>query len=302
MQRLTHRLARHLSSGWNVVDCSCLSLILYVTITWLATGHARLDVRAAATAVLLASAKLLGFLRAFRPLAAFIALLAEVAKDCWPFMLILSIVLVGFGVAFDVLGEHGQFQSLPVSLYSTFMVSQGEFYLDDGGFPSSYGKFLQMLCVVIVVVVMMNLLIAVISDSYERLQEKEEAQFYYERAQLIRDNNIVLDTLGLWPEKPCRWLHVLEAKEADDDDDDRVRKGIRQKLVAVEAKLEEKLEANNKNMKANNKKLESTNEKLANLEANNTRLEANNAKLEANNAKLEAKLDRILQILETRRT
>ena len=68
-------------------------------------------------------------------------------------MLILSIVLVGFGVAFDVLGEHGQFQSLPVSLYSTFMVSQGEFYLDDGGFPSSYGKFLQMLCVVIVVVV-----------------------------------------------------------------------------------------------------------------------------------------------------
>jgi hypothetical protein len=258
-----------------------LSLILWVTIAWLATGHTRLDVRAAATAVLLAAAKLLGFLRAFRPLAAFIALLSEVAKDCWPFMLILSIVLVGFGIAFDVLGEHGEFVSLPVSLYSTFMVSQGEYYLDDGGFPSSYGKFLQALCLVIVVVVMMNLLIAVISDSYERLQEKEDAQFYYERAQLIHDNNIMLDALGLWPEKPCRWLHVLEAKEAepDDDDDDRVRKGIRQKLVTVEAELKATLEA----------KLE------AKLEANNKKLEANNKKLEA---KLEANNEKILDLLQ----
>ena len=296
-----HRLARHLSSGWNVVDCSCLSLILYVTIAWLATGYARPDVRAAAAAVLLAAAKLLGFLRAFRPLAAFVALLAEVAKDCWPFMLILSIVLVGFGIAFDVLAEHEEFTSLPLSLYSTFMVSQGEYYLDDGGFPSSYGKFLQVLCIVIVVVFMMNLLIAVISDSYERSQEKEEAQFYYERALLIRDNNTVLDALGLWPEKPCRWLHVLEAKEAElnDETDDHVRKGIRQKLVSVMANLEQKLEANNKKQDADKNELVG---KLAKLEANSARLEANNVKLEANNAKLEAKLDRMLQMLEKLQT
>jgi hypothetical protein len=69
-----------------------------------------------------------------------------------------------------------------------------------------------------VLVVMMNLLIAVISDSFERVQEHAAAQFQLERANIIRDNNAILDALqwcfgDRWAEPPCRWLHVLRPRE-----------------------------------------------------------------------------------------
>ena len=63
-----------------------------------------------------------------------------------------------------------------------------------------------------VLVVMLNLLIAIISDTFDRVQEKEAAQFQLERARLIRDNNAVLDALKIWPEKRCPWLHVLRPR------------------------------------------------------------------------------------------
>lgn len=64
----------------------------------------------------------------------------------------------------------------------------------------------------------MNLLIAVISDSFERVQEHAAAQFQLERANIIRDNNAILDALqwcfgDRWAEPPCRWLHVLRPRE-----------------------------------------------------------------------------------------
>ena len=64
----------------------------------------------------------------------------------------------------------------------------------------------------------MNLLIAVISDSFERVQEHAAAQFQLERANIIRDNNAILDALqwcfgDRWAEPPCRWLHVLRPCE-----------------------------------------------------------------------------------------
>ena len=64
----------------------------------------------------------------------------------------------------------------------------------------------------------MNLLIAIISDSFERVQEHAGAQFQLERANIIRDNNAILDALqwcfgDRWAEPPCRWLHVLRPRE-----------------------------------------------------------------------------------------
>ena len=74
---------------------------------------------------------------------------------------------------------------------------------------------------------MMNLLIAVISDSFERVQEKKHAQFLLGRAQLIRDNNALFDWFkatceswgqkGRFTESQCRWLHVIQPVEGGGD-------------------------------------------------------------------------------------
>ena len=50
------------------------------------------------------------------------------------------------------------------------------------------------------------------------MQEHAAAQFQLERANIIRDNNAILDALqrcfgDRWAEPPCRWLHVLRPRE-----------------------------------------------------------------------------------------
>ena len=281
--RMRRGLVAYLSSYWNVVDAACLGLMLYLTIAWLASGYSAPDARAAATAGLLAFVKLLGFLRAFRALASLVALLARVLYDALAFILILLTVLLGFGTAFDQLAVFDDLapamhnNTFVASTYGTLMLGVGELFLDDHNFQSDFAKVLQSMCILSVLIVMMNLLIAIISDSFERAQEKAQATFNRERALLIRENNAVLDTLErlrpLWPEERCVWLHVLEPKEAlggGQAEEDEL-KGIRQKLKAELAELKAEIDTK--------------------LEA---KLEASNAKLEA---KLEAKLDSIMLLL-----
>ena len=219
--------------------------MLYLSAAWLASGGARPVPEVAAVAGLLSFVKLLSYLRAFKPLAALVAVLAEVAKDSTPFLLILLIVLLAFSSAFDALDV---FDSASAALYNTFMLGLGELFLEvssrgrgrrhfrcrllttttlralslfplqDNNFSTPFRKALQIGCLLFVLVVMMNLLIALISDSFERVQEKAAAQFQFERANIIRDNNMILDALqrwfgDRWAEPPCRWLHVLRPKE-----------------------------------------------------------------------------------------
>ena len=300
-------LARYLSSGWNLIDIVCLSLMLYLTIAWLATGYDAPDVRVAAVTGLLAYVKLLGFLRMFRSLAAFVALLSEVAKDSVPFATILLTVIVGFGTAFNMLGifdglaSPARGNTLASSVYGTFMFALGELFLDDNLFSSDFHKVLQSLCAVLVLIVMMNLLIAVISDSFERAQEKEESQFQYELAHLIRDNNAVLDmleALGYAKEEPCRWLHVLEPKEdtAGAGQSAVVRKGIRQHSRRTAAELKGAFKADMEKLQEKlSKKLK------AELKASNDELKASNEKLEADMAELKHKLDSIVALMHSSR-
>ena len=91
-------------------------------------------------------------------------------------------------------------------------------FVDPSPQKDAFKKALQIGCLLFVLVVMMNLLIAVISDSFERVQEHAAAQFQLERANIIRDNTAILDALqwcfgDRWAEPPCRWLHVLRPRE-----------------------------------------------------------------------------------------
>lgn len=168
-----------------------------------------------ALAGLLANAKLLSYMRAFEPLSALVAVLAQVVKDALPFLTILLIVLLGFSSAMQ---SSGEYDSPTHSLYNTFLIAlNSEVFIEDDGFHSVERKALQVFCLLFASVVMMNLLIAVISDSFERVQEKKHAQFLMGRAQLIRDNNAIFDFFGR-VESRCRWLHVMQPVEGGGSD------------------------------------------------------------------------------------
>jgi WD40 repeat protein len=209
------RLA-YFKSGWNVIDLGCHSLVLALTAIWLIDTSTAPNPAVSAVAGLLAYAKLLSYMRAFEPLSALVAVLAQVVRDAVPFLTILLIVLLGFASAIQSSGEPG-FEG-GMSLYNTYLIAlNSEIFIEDGGFPTSDRKVLQVTCLLFASVVMMNLLIAVISDSFERVQEKKHAQFLLGRAQLIRDNNALFDFFAL-RESECRWLHVIQPVEGGGSD------------------------------------------------------------------------------------
>ena len=63
----------------------------------------------------------------------------------------------------------------------------GELYLDeeDSGLESFEGKLLESIYTVFALIIMLNLLIAIISDTFEKVKEKEQAQDRFERANLL---------------------------------------------------------------------------------------------------------------------
>jgi hypothetical protein len=166
-----------------------------------------------------------------------VGVLAQVFLDARPFLLILLVIILAFGTAFNALG---QFSDLDLSLCessahaapaaplpahptapqplcpeldvracvcvrvhsdNTFFIGVGaEDFLDGFTALGVWAKIMQIGCVLLIVVVLMNLLVAIVCDSFARMCEVEPLWFQLERAKIIRDNNKILDTLGnvLW--------------------------------------------------------------------------------------------------------
>ena len=68
------------------------------------------------------------------------------------------------------------------------------------------------------ILVILNLLIALMGDSYEKVQESAEVEFRRQRAQLLREYEFHMSAADRNnPKYFPRWLHVLKPKGADDE-------------------------------------------------------------------------------------
>ena len=153
---------------------------------------------------------------------------------------------------------------------------------------------------------MMNLLIAIISDSFERVQEHAAAQFQLERANIIRDNNAILDALqwcfgDRWAEPPCRWLHVLRPREgagaggAEAAEEEEWRGRMRGLKRHQEQQIEQLGQRTDAKIDAKIAELgQNTNAKIAEL---GQRMDAKGSKVDTKMAELDAKLDLLLGMM-----
>ena len=153
----------------------------------------------------------------------------------------------------------------------------------------------------------MNLLIAIISDSFERVQEHAAAQFQLERANIIRDNNAILDALqwcfgDRWAEPPCRWLHVLRPREgagaggaeAAEEEEWRGRmRGLKRHQEQQIEQLGQRTDAKFAELGQN------TNAKIAEIDAKIAEL---GQRTDAKMAELDAKLDLLLGMVGRQHT
>jgi hypothetical protein len=172
---LTEKLSNYMSDVWNWFDIIGM-LALYLATVAHFTNMPFVLQPIGGLGVLLNAFSFLQLLKPFDSTGPLIKIIEEILKDIVPFMVVLMILLLGFSNAFAV--------SMPTSVDYSFnlqgvggplsgMLTAFLSMLGDFDLGSQYKKPVAVLMFLVflflMVIVMMNLLIAIMSDSYERV-------------------------------------------------------------------------------------------------------------------------------------
>lgn len=221
---------QYLRDRWNWVDWACYALVLYCLLagysfslssSWSTPGSPQL-----ALAELMLWGKVLYFLRAFEATGVYILTMVHIMHDIREFILIIALFILGFGFAFFVLfnesdafnGEDVKYayQNLAYALLSTFnMGVMGDFSMDMFHNQEHEVLLLGLFVtnVAIITVIMLNMLIALMSSTYERATEHSAAASKYQRAEILLDIESTMSTRQRRdPAYFPRYLHVLKEK------------------------------------------------------------------------------------------
>ena len=214
--------------------------------------------------------RLVMYLRAFRSTGALVSLLGSMALDMLPFLVILLCVVVAFSTCFYLLGE---WDSMSESFFGAFMVMLGEFGIYDEKFEHTLPRIFLSVFLLVVLVVLMNLLIAIISDTFERVIERKAAQFSKEQATLIC--HLEQHKLFGW----CIRRLFLTNEQVEREFLQVLRAGV----GGAEGSAEWQWQGRLRTLKDH---FDKTSEELK-------------VRMEANQVKMEAKIDAIMQLLES---
>lgn len=240
--RCGRRLA-YWASLWNCVDAISIILVYVYSISTIVGGGVGTgNVPLAVVTTLLLTMKLLSYLRGFDSTGWLISVLVQNFSDVQGFMVVLLAILFGFTTSFRLLFgnvegsctvnlddneglsqicDPNPFDSIGRSFLSTFELTILGTY-DEGVLSASDYSFLAivifLVAVLCVLVVTLNALIAVLSDSYARVQENAIANRRKERAELVVEYLSILPTgQRRRIEQETKYFHAL--LEADEDGD-----------------------------------------------------------------------------------
>ena len=237
IQSDTFRHTSYFKSPWNLVDLLSIALVYaYVFAIFAVGGDGSGLVPLGVFATLFLTLKLLAYLRGFGDTGWLISVLRANFVDVRGFVIVLVCCLFGFALAFRALygnipgicvDDDGTecdvhpFGSFGRSLLSTFELAVLGVYdpaiLYDGQFRILSVLFF-VLAVMCVIVIALNALIAVLSDSYARVQENATANRRRERAELIVEYLCIMSKRRRRKiEKMTKYFHAL--LESDEDGD-----------------------------------------------------------------------------------
>ena len=108
-------------------------------------------------------------------------------SDVIRFLTVFGVFLVAFAQAFYILFDHDGFSGFITSVQTCFLAMLGDFVFDD--YTNSpfmmISVGLLITYVVVVTILLLNLLIAMMGDTYGRINEDSEKQWHLERARII---------------------------------------------------------------------------------------------------------------------
>jgi hypothetical protein len=168
-----------------------------------------------ALACVIAWAYLMYFLLAFEPTGHFVVMLYTMAtRDLLRFCLIFATVLTGFSLAFYVLFGLTGWQGLLTAMRICFTGLLGDFDFESPlllKFPVSANLF-AVVYICLGCILLFNLLIAMMGDTYERINQSAKSQWFLERARIIISLEKKLSVRARLSEQNKYWIVVNEQR------------------------------------------------------------------------------------------
>jgi hypothetical protein len=224
---------------WNWIDAATLGC------AWAAFARAampgkHLSVDLASVTAILLWLRLMGFLKNLdQRLATFVLMMERIVCDIWVFLLFYFIWVLLFGSVFymrlgtrhvDTFGFHDDgapnaFESVRMTVFSLLLLSfTGDFEADN--FPTHVDKALLIVYLLVTIIVQLNILIAIVSDSYDAARATGKGLYYRSHLELVTETAWAAKCFPkqLLPKIDEVWIKErLAAALMKHDDDDRGR-------------------------------------------------------------------------------
>lgn len=198
-QILFHKL-NYFTSFWNMMDISSITLNTVIVISDLAELNEKDLNTMMGWAVLLLWLKLFYFGRIFESTAATIRMVIEITYDMKYFLFVFMLTVAGFGNCFMILARnYGTAEMFTGQTYwRAFIYSYNQAL---GNFDTSAYKdtdqyylfFIWFLNTMITLIIFLNLLIAIMGDTFDRVQETVENNTLKELAQIMIENEMLFN-------------------------------------------------------------------------------------------------------------
>ena len=190
----------YLTDMWNLVDFARASLFLaYSILVWTDGGSYN---EMLAIIVFLTWSRGITYFRVFSGTRYYINLLFEVIKSMSSFFIIFFYSIVGFGLVFFVLGDSSTYFDY---LTSTYTLNFGN--MDTNNYNKLEWLFF-LLVTIFNPIIMLNLLISIMSETYDRVKSNFDTADLIELCHLIKEAELLL----FWRRslKTRNYIHVLD--------------------------------------------------------------------------------------------
>jgi len=207
-------------------------------------------IKTAAVASVFLLALMLRYLQGISSLGPLVRNITYIVVDIGPFMMLLFLILFGFANAFNIMFSQSSlksFDGFPRSFMSTFAMMLGGFNLEDFD-DSSQPELMNILFIIfmfLVNIILLNMLIAIMSETYNRVSANAESEFLCARATLV------VNILAKMPEADklreiakFKWIYALQPIGIQEEEKDEVDlRVINNSLMAAQKQLLEVTEA-----------------------------------------------------------
>ena len=220
----------YLVSFWSIINLLSIGLNIATVVIDFTDLEKKYFIPVASSAIIIMWLKLFYYGRIFDQTSTIVRMIIEISKDMVPFLIIVFTLLFGFTNAFFIIADNvkgtqdmdcrdddgnefeGRFtgKNLFLALTYTWQQGLGEFNTDQFC-TSNFEEFVFILwifCTFFFLMVFLNLLIAVLSDSFDKIQETLENNLLKEQAIMMKDNEILLNRKKVF--KDVKYLILIE--------------------------------------------------------------------------------------------